>query len=284
MNITKAVITAAGPDQRTLPLQTLVAHDGVSRSALELIAREAVDAGAEEIAVIVHAKDEDRYAEAAGDVADRIRFLIQPEPRGYGHALACAREFVGDDSFLHLVGDHLTVPASDTPCARQLVEVAKTEACSVSGVRASRESLLPYYGVVGGRPMAGRTDLYRVECVREMPAPTQAEQELAVPGLRAGFYLCFFGMHVLTPAIMELLDDEVSRARPGDSIPLSPSLDALCRREQFFALEIAGERYNIGRTYGTFYAQLALALQGEDREEILAQLIDMLASRHAAPT
>ena len=84
----------------------------------------------------------------------------------------------------------------------------------MSAVQATRESLLPYYGTVGGRRVPGRQDLYEIEDVIEKPTPTEAEQRLIVPGLRAGHYLCFFGMHVLTPAVMEILGAAGS-GRPG---------------------------------------------------------------------
>jgi hypothetical protein len=87
-----------------------------------------------------------------------------------------------------------------------LVEVAETEACAVSAVQPTRERLLPMFGAVGGRPIPGRKGLYRVTTVIEKPTPTEAEQRLVVPGMRAGHYLCFFGMHVLTPAVMHLLE------------------------------------------------------------------------------
>ena len=96
--------------------------------------------------------------------------------------------------------------------------MAEAEACAVSAVQATRENLLPYYGTVGGRRVPGQRDLYAVETVVEKPTPTEAEQRLIVPGLRAGHYLCFFGMHVLTPAVMELLGAEVARAE-ADGTP-----------------------------------------------------------------
>ena len=79
---------------------------------------------------------------------------------------------------------------------------AQAEACAVSAVQATRETQLPYYGTIGGRRVAGHRDLYEVETVIEKPTPTEAELRLIVPGLRAGHYLCFFGMPVLTPAVM----------------------------------------------------------------------------------
>ena len=100
-----------------------------------------------------------------GDHAGRLHFIPQDQPRGYGHAVYCARDFVGDAPFLHLVGDHLYVSSDDQSCARQLVEVAQAEVVRVSAVQATRESLLPYYGAVGGKRVPGRKDLYVVETV-----------------------------------------------------------------------------------------------------------------------
>ena len=98
-------------------------------------------------------------------------------------------------------------------CAAQLVDVAEAESCAVSAVQPTRESQLPYYGTVGGRRVPGRQDLYVVEQVVEKPTPTEAEQQLMVPGLRMGYYLCFFGMHMLTPGVMDMLAEQVQRGR-----------------------------------------------------------------------
>jgi UTP--glucose-1-phosphate uridylyltransferase len=121
--------------------------------------------------------------------------------------------------------------------------------------------------------VAGTGDLYEVEAVVEKPTPTQAEQELVVPGLRAGHYLCFFGMHVLTPGVIEILR---SLGGVGER-QLSPALAALAARERYLALEVRGRRYNLGTTYGLLVGQLALGLAGRDRAEILAQLVELLA-------
>ena len=114
-------------------------------------------------------------------------------------------DFVRQDPFLHLVGDHLYVCRGERSGASNLVATAEAHGCSVSAVQPTRESLLARFGTVGGRRVPGRQDLYRVDTVIEKPTPTEAEQRLIVPGLRAGYYLCFFGMHVLTPAVMEIL-------------------------------------------------------------------------------
>src|SRR5690606_17114676 len=140
-------------------------------------------------------------------------------------------------------------------------------------------SLLPYYGVIGGRRIAGHSDLYRVDTVMEKPTPTVAEQHLLIPGLRAGHYLCFFGMHVLTPTVMEILGRQLAETQPDalPSVTLSSALAELAKREQYLALEQQTSRYDLGVRYGLLSAQVALALNGQDRDEVLARLLELLA-------
>jgi UTP--glucose-1-phosphate uridylyltransferase len=283
MKLRKAVITAAAPNERAIPLQRLVDRDGQEKTALRIIIEEAGSAGVEQIAVVVCPGDEEVYRQAAGAHAANLRFLVQPEPRGYGHALLQAAGFVGADNFLHLVSDHLYISREPRRCAQQLLEAAAVESCPVSAVQPTRESMLPFYGTVGARRVAQRKNLYEVEAVIEKPTPTQAEQALLVPGLRAGHYLCLFGMHVLTPAVMELLGRAAAAAGPKERIGLSPALAELARRERYLAMEVQGDRYNIGVKYGLLTAQLALAFAGQDRDEVLAQLVELLAARQAAP-
>ena len=163
MPISKAVITVAGRRQRTLPLQVLIDRDGVEKSVLNILLDEVVAAGIDSICLVVYPGDERAYAQVAGPHAGRLQFVPQEEPLGHGHAVYCARDFVGRDPFLHLVGDHLYVSHAVQNCAQTLVAVAETEACTVSAVQATRESLLPYYGAVGGRRLAGRQDIYEVD-------------------------------------------------------------------------------------------------------------------------
>ena len=281
MKVRKAVITAAGRGQRALPLQTLVDRDGSQKSCLRVILDEALSTGVEEICVVVNPGDQAAYREAAGDAAGRLDFAEQGVARGYGHALYCAKKFVGNDPFLHLVSDHLYLSATKDRCAQQLVQAAEANNCAVSGVQPTRENVLTYYGTVGGRRVQGAGDLYEVENVVEKPTPTEAEQTLIVPGLRAGHYLCFFGMHVLTPTVMDLLEGIVNEGAQSGPIQLSPALAKLAERERYLALEVQGLRYNIGLKYGLLFTQLALALDGDDREEILAQMVELLATRGA---
>ncbi len=277
MRISHAVVTAAGPGQRHLPVQTLVDRDGATKALLRIIVEEALRAGVEEVGVVVHPGDQAAYAQAAGPVASRVTFLEQPEPRGYGDAVLRAADFVGSSPFLHLIGDHVFITTTDRTCAAQLVAAADANDCAVSAVVPTREALLPYFGAVGGRRLSGSEDLFEIERVIEKPTPTLAEQELVVPGLRAGHYLCFSGLHVLTPAVMRTLSAHAASLPPGERLELSPALDELARKERYLALELDGLRYAVDAPYGLLTAQLALALTGANRGEVLTMLCRTLA-------
>jgi UTP--glucose-1-phosphate uridylyltransferase len=282
MRIRKVLVTAANPRQRTLPLQTLIDQAGEPKSALQVVLEEAAGAGIEEFGVVVCPGDETAYAEACGSLRARVRFIVQEAAQGYGHAVLCGRPFVGEERFLHLVGDHLHVTRSGTSCARQLLDVALAENASVSAVQPTRESQLTSFGAVGGRLVGGDRPLYQVEAVLEKPTPTAAEQHLIVPGLRAGFYLCFFGMHVLGPEIFALLEEQRAAA-PERPLGLSPALHALAARQRYLAFNVAGRRFDIGAPYGLLFAQLALSLSGRDRDRVLTQLVELLAIREDGP-
>jgi UTP--glucose-1-phosphate uridylyltransferase len=296
MKIRKAVVTCAAPRQHTLPLQAVVDRDGVPKSALRVIVEEVAAAGVEEVCVVVAPGDQPAYARAADGHAGRLTFVEQSTPAGYGQALLAAAGFVKGEPFLHLVGDHLYLSRTGKRCAQQLVEAATAQRCAVSAVQPTREHMLPYYGTVGGRRVGGGADggrgtgsgvgglpLYEVEAVVEKPTPTEAEQKLIVPGLRAGHYLCFFGMHVLTPTVLEILADLAGKADAGP-VPLSAALANLPGRERYLAAELDGRRQDMGVKYGLLTAQLALALDGNDREEILAQVLELVADRRRGGT
>ncbi|MEJ7639892.1 MAG: sugar phosphate nucleotidyltransferase [Singulisphaera sp.] len=183
MQITKAVITAAGRGARHYPasdtvqkaLMPVVDRDGLTKPVLQIIAEEAMESGIEEIGVVSAPGDEAYYrrhfrqyaenlraafrgvewaevqARRLVELDGRLRFSVQPEPDGFGHAVWCARDFVGGEPFLLLLGDHLYVSSESRRCARQLIELATAEACAVSAVQATREHLIHQYGTLTGR-------------------------------------------------------------------------------------------------------------------------------------
>ena len=278
MKITKALITVADPRQRTLPLQTLIDQDGTRKAALEIVLEESDAAGINDIGLIICPGDQEAYSQAAGPYADRLTFIEQAEPNGYAQAILLGRDFIGKDPFLHLVGDHLCIAEGPIRCAKQLVDIAAQNDASVSAVQATREKHITSFGAIGGR-LAGTTEgLYEVNAVLEKPSPTEAELKILVPGIRAGFFLCFFGIHVLKPTIFDILK-ETTQADGNESKFLSTALDKLSQREKLLAYEVSGNRYDIGSDYGLLFSQLALAFAGKDRDRVMTNLVEMLASR-----
>jgi UTP--glucose-1-phosphate uridylyltransferase len=278
MNVRKAVITVGSPSQRHLPFQALIDGDGERKAVLQIIVENAFEANVEEVALIVPPGESEALTKVAGEYAHQLTYIEQHHPRGYGHAISLAREFCDGEPFLHMVGDHLWVATEAAEsCAKRLVRAACEQSCTVSAVKETREHLLPDFGAIGGRCLAGFPDLYEIETVLEKPTPTIAEQELSVPGIRAGYYLCFFGMHVLTPAVFGLLDKmlEDEDARPT----LSEALNRLSDREKYLGMVMPDHRYDVGEKYGLLTAQLAISLSGKDRDEVLTRIAGLLASR-----
>ncbi len=281
MQIRKALITTAGADQRQLPIQTLVDRKGNRRTVLEILIDEVRTAGIEEIGVVIHPGDINVYSEiVAGD--QHIHFIEQDKQLGYGYAVLCGSSFIRDEYFLHLVGDHLYVNRTNVLCANHLIEISKQNKCSISAVTSTRENLIPNFGTIGGKRVHSSENLYIIDKVIEKPTPTIAEQKLIIPGLRAGHYLCFFGMHVLSPTIMAILEKNLKVAK-GYKIGLSDSLNELAKKEQYMALEKNDLRFDIGARYGLLKAQLALAISGSDRDQIMADLLDFFANLNMNP-
>ena len=315
MHVKKAVVTAAGRGKRQYPaadtvqkaMLPLVDRDGVAKPLIQIIADEALKSGIEEICLVCAPGDAKVYqqhfenlvanltgafaeaewarqqADRLTDLQRRLRYTPQTDPEGYGHAVWCAREFVGDEPFLLLLSDHVYVSGAEPRCARQLIEVAEREQCSVAAVQPTREHLIHHYGTIRARRVPGGPSLYQVEKVVEKPTPSLAEVELQVPGLRVGHYLCVFGMHVLTPAIFEILDAHIgANRRDHGEVQLSPAMDELAGREKMLALEAQGTRYDVGTKYGMIEAQIAFALAGVDRDSMLTRLLELLMQHQAA--
>ena len=274
MRVSKAVITAAAPYQRTLALQTLIDSDGVEKPVLRIIASHVRAAGIDDIAVVVHPGDEEAYREAVNEDARGLTFIPQTDARGYAHAVLCCRDFVGKNGFLHVVGDHVYAFPGGKSAARTIVELAETEDCAVSAVQPTRETLLQHYGAVAGPRLTGRANLYRIETVVEKPTPTEAEQRLVVTGLRAGYYLCFFGMHVFKPTLFGVIESLLAAGRAT----LSDAMAEIARSEQLLAMLSPGSRYDLGVPYGFLTAQLALALNGRDSSEVLSRILEVVAA------
>ncbi len=310
MQIRKAVITAAGRGVRLYPaadtvqkgMLPFIDRDGLNKPAIQIIAEEALDSGIEEICVVCAPGDDERYLDRfqllrenllaaykgvewareqenrLNDLLRRLQFRVQHKPLGYGHAIHCARDFVGNEPFLLLLGDHLYI--SDVPgkrCAQQLIDLAGKQDCAVAAVHATREHLVGRYGTLTGKRLPNLRGVYQIEKILEKPSLSQAELEVHTPGLRAGHYLCFFGMHVLTPTLFDILQERIESDSASADYPLTPALQELATREKYLALEVEGSRYDIGARFGLLATQLALGLAGRDKDQVLTAVVELLA-------
>ncbi|WP_187261594.1 UTP--glucose-1-phosphate uridylyltransferase [Pontibacter beigongshangensis] len=312
MKIKKAVITAAARGERLYPVADTIQKamlpvidiDGLHKPVIQIIAEEAFASGIEELGIVCAPGDGERYlssfaslrdnllksfksvdwarkqAEKVDDLLHRLQFAEQQEPLGYGHAVYCAREFVNNEPFLLLLGDYLYVSDMlQKRCAAQLVELATQESCSVSAVNPTIEHQIGRYGTLTGKQVAGKTGVYQIDKIIEKPSLSIAELELQTPGLRVGYYLCFFGMHVFTPAVFDLLQKQVEQH--SQNVMLTPALQELATQEKYLALEVKGNRYDLSRKHGLLSAQVALGLAGEAHSETLTTLVELLAEANA---
>lgn len=308
MRVRKAVITAAARGERLYPVADTIQKamlpvtdiDGLDKPVIQIIAEEAFSSGIEELCIICAPGDGSRYinaftslrenliksfkgvnwakeeADRITDLLSRIQFVEQQEPLGYGHAVYCAREFVNNEPFLLLLGDYLYVSnLAQKRCAAQLIGLASQENCSVSAVNPTIEHQIGRYGTITGKHVLHGSGVYQIEKIIEKPSLSMAELELLTPGLRVGYYLCFFGMHVFTPAIFDILEKHV--AQGSNNVLLTPALQELAGSDKYLALEVKGNRYDLSRKLGWLQAQIALGLAGQGHSETLSAMVELLA-------
>jgi UTP--glucose-1-phosphate uridylyltransferase len=308
MNVKKAVITAAARGERLYPVADTVQKtmlplldiDGINKPIIQIIAEEAFSSGIEEICIICAPGDPERYVESfqslrstliqsfkhtewaqrqafnINNLLDRITFQVQDKPLGYGHAVYQARSFVNNEPFLLLLGDYIYISdIANKRCAQQLIELAQHENCSVSAVNPTIEHLIGRYGTLTGKALLNERGVYQVEKIIEKPSISEAELHLQTPGLRVGYFLCYTGMHIFKPSIFDMLKGQVDADQ--SNILLTPILQQLADTDKYLALEMRGNRYDTSKKFGLFQAQLALALAGGQKEEVLSDMIQIMA-------
>ncbi|WP_210464833.1 UTP--glucose-1-phosphate uridylyltransferase [Rufibacter roseolus] len=315
MKVRKAVITAAARGERLYPVADTVQKamlpvvdiDGLSKPVIQIIAEEAFASGIEEICVVCAPGDGPRYQEAftslrnnliesfsgtdwakeeaekVDNLRTRLQFVEQTEPLGFGHAVYCARDFVKEEPFLLLLGDHLYVSDLQRQrCTTQLINLAVQEGCAVSAVNPTIEHQIHRYGTLTGKHLANQKGVYQIDRIIEKPSLSIAELELQTPGLRAGYYLCFFGMHVLTPTVFGILEANLKNG--SQNVQLTPALQELAATEKYLALEVKGNRYDLSKKQGLLQAQIALGLAGQAHDETLTSMVELLAEANQRKT
>ena len=310
--VRKAVITAAGKGTRQYPASTavqkemfpMVDRDGLTKPVIQIIGEEAIDSGIEEICIITQPGEESLYrdyfkrldddmvksfrgkdwaileSEKLGAFGERLHFAEQHSPEGFGHAVYQAREFVGDEPFLLLLGDHVYISDVKDRCARQLIKVYEHYLLeAVTGVQATLERQLHLFGTIRGKPIEPERGIYKAELIIEKPSIERARAELVTPGLPAGNYLAHFGMHVFGPRIFDSLEYLIkNNLREKGEIQLTAAQEHLRQNsDKYWCVVTQGQRYDTGIPYGLMETQLALALNGVHRTEICEAIARILA-------
>jgi len=314
--VRKAVITAAGRGTRQYPASSavqkemfpLVDTDGLAKPVIQIIGEEAINAGVEEICIVTQPGEEQQYlhyfkrmnldtlkafkgkewaiqaSERLQNFGERLRFVAQHSPEGYGHAVYQARQFVGDEPFLLMLGDHIYLSAKEKNCAAQLIDSYNLAGLqAMSAVQPTPANLLHLFGTLQGQPVEGMEGIYQTRAIVEKPEPAYAECHLRTPGLPAGQYLCHFGMHVFPSAIFDALEYHIKNdIREKGEIQLTSSQEFMRKellKESYGACSIEGKRYDTGIPYGLMESQIALALAGKHRSEIVEAIARLLAEQ-----
>ncbi len=310
--VNKAVITAAGIGTRHYPATAtiqkemfpLVDRDGTTKPTIQIIVEEAVESGIEEVCIVASEENVDQFrrhfrglseewapvfrgkawaleeAEKLAGLSERICYVLQESPEGYGHAVYCARDFVGQDPFLLLLGDHVYISATKKSCSRQVIDVFSEYGGAVSGVQRTHEDLLHLFGTVAGRRIGINPDVYELSAIQEKPTQEYAEEHLRTSGLPRSQYLCFFGLHALPPSIFDAIAYHIKNdIRERGEIQLTNAQEMLRGQERYVAVEVNGQRYDMGVPFGYIQTQLALALNSPARRNVLAALPHLLTVR-----
>ncbi|WP_366161314.1 UTP--glucose-1-phosphate uridylyltransferase GalU [Bacillus infantis] len=285
--VRKAIIPAAGLGTRFLPATKAMPKEMlpiVDKPTIQYIVEEAIAAGIEDI-IIVTGKGkraiEDHFDFApeleqnllekgklelldkvnySSNLAD-IHYIRQKEPKGLGHAVWCARNFIGDEPFAVLLGDDIV--QSETPCLKQLIDQYENTHSSVIGVQTVPESETHRYGIVDPSVKDGRR--YQVENFVEKPAQGTAPSNLAI-----------IGRYILTPEIFVFLDQQEKGA--GGEIQLTDAIQKLNQIQRVFAYDFEGVRYDVGEKLGFIKTTIEMALQdGELREDLVRFLDETLS-------
>jgi UTP--glucose-1-phosphate uridylyltransferase len=176
----------------------------------------------------------------------RVSFAIQPVQEGFGHAVYCARQAVGDEPFLLMLGDHLYRSHGTRSCAQQLLDAYHRHGISVVGLRRTAEDQIANFGTVTGVWLE-EDRLLNVTEFAEKPTIDYARTNLGVPGWPAGEYLTVFGQYIIEPQLFGYLEEHITNnVRERGEFQLTSALDRLRQEHGFMGLVIEGQRYDIG--------------------------------------
>lgn len=285
MRVKKAIIPAAGLGTRFLPATKAQPKEMlpiVDKPTIQYIIEEAIASGIEEILIItgrnkkciedhfdksvelemeLEKSGKDELLELVRDISDMvdIHYIRQKEPKGLGHAIHCAKTFVGNEPFAVLLGDD--VVDSKKPCLKQLMDCFDEYKTSILGVQTVPEEDVSKYGIVDGLHIEDR--VYKVKDLVEKPKQEEAPTNVAI-----------LGRYIITPQIFEILEN--TAPGKGGEIQLTDALKTLISQEAMYAYDFEGRRYDVGDKFGFLKATIEFGLK---KEELRNQLLDYLENK-----
>ncbi|GAY76248.1 MULTISPECIES: UTP--glucose-1-phosphate uridylyltransferase GalU [Sporolactobacillus] len=288
--VRKAVIPAAGLGTRFLPATKALPKEMlpiVNKPTIQYIVEEAVEAGIEDI-IIVTGKGkraiEDHFDTAYEleqnlikknklDLLEKVRepskidihYIRQKSPQGLGHAVWCARKFIGDEPFAVLLGDDIV--QAETPCIKQLINQYEKTGCSCIGVKEVPENQTHRYGIIDPKAQDGR--LFDVRKFVEKPESNPPSN------------MAIIGRYVLTPEIFDFLDKKEIGA--GGEIQLTDAIQKLNELQGVFAYQFEGKRYDVGETLGFVLTNIEMALQDKTIQKDVLKGIERILHNNRLP-
>jgi UTP-glucose-1-phosphate uridylyltransferase len=275
--VRKAVIPAAGFGTRLFPatkatkkeLFPVIDRDGIAKPAILIIVEEAIEAGIEEVIIIVQKDDLNDfqsfftrqisienynklptafqdYARRILEIGQRVSFVIQQNQEGFGHAVYSVREAVNDEPFLLMLGDHIYRSNGEVSCARQMLDAYQRHGTSVVGLKRTPQEMLASFGVVTGVWLE-ENNLLGITEFAEKPTLDYARTNLRIPGIPEDEYLTVFGQYVIKPELFDLLETNIkNNVRERGEFQLTSALDRLRQIDGFNGLVVDGRRFDIG--------------------------------------
>ena len=280
----KAVIPAAGFGTRMYPatkvlkkeLFPIIDRDGRAKPIILAIVEEAISAGIEEVGIVVQQSDRNlfhdlfksppqpelwqklsadnqEYSKYLQAIGDRITILTQTEQEGFGHAVFCTKDWVDNEPFLLLLGDHIYTSDIDISCAKQMVDIYQQTGTSVIGITVMNADIIHKAGCVSGTWQTEKSIL-EIETIYEKPTLQYARKHLKVPGMAADEFLGVFGMYILESEIFDLLGADIhNNERYKGEFQLTTCLDKLRLQSGVIGYLLKGQYYDTGMPL--FYRQ-----------------------------
>ncbi|BAB74973.1 sugar phosphate nucleotidyltransferase [Anabaena sp. FACHB-709] len=275
--VRKAVIPAAGFGTRLFPatkvvkkeLFPIIDQDGRAKPVILAIVEEAISAGITEVGIVVQPDDigifadlfknppapellqklspqNQEYSQYLQDLGQKVVLLTQSEQEGYGHAVFCAKDWVGNEPFLLMLGDHVYKSDIKKSCAQQVVEIYAQVHQSVVGLTTMPAAIINKAGCIAGVWQEFNSILELTQ-LAEKPNLDYAREHLRVEGMAEDEFLCVFGLYVLTPKIFDFLADSINQnLRDRGEFQLTNCLDKLCQAEGMTGYVVKGKCFDTG--------------------------------------